>query len=111
MDLRIYPVTDAPSAHGCRFGKVSVSRVGPGAVTARADGEMVQVRGAAHIVIQKGRSFQRANPSARVLVDAGRYLVIDWVDAAPWTEESGCFAVIPYADGAVDFAIRRAAPV
>ena len=109
MDLRIYPVTDAPSPQGCRFGKVSVSLARPGQA-ARADAETVEVRGAAHIVIQKGRSFQRANPSARVLVDAGRYLVIDWTGPEPWVEEPGCFAVIPYADGAIDFAVRRAAP-
>lgn len=55
---------------------------------------------------KKGRSFQRANPQARVLVDSGRYLLLDWAEPERWIEESGCFAVIPYADGVIDFLLR-----
>ncbi|WP_157935772.1 M28 family metallopeptidase [Tsuneonella flava] len=59
------------------------------------------------IVAQKGRSFQRANPDARVIVDHGRYLLIDWPENKEWVEEPGCFAVVPYEDGALDMGLRK----
>src|SRR5690349_19636293 len=108
MDLRIYPVDTEAQAQGCRLGKLAVASAAAGA-TAPAGGRTVHVEGTAHIVVQKGRSFQRTNPKAKVLADGGRYLVIDWAEPEPWIEEP-CFAVIPYADGAVDFGLRRAAP-
>ena len=108
MDLRIYPIDHEAPVGGCRLGKVAVSSA-PRDATARTGGRTVRVEGAAYIVVQKGRSFQRTNPKARVLADGGRYLVIDWAEPEPWIEEP-CFAVIPYADGAVDFGLRRSAP-
>ena len=95
----------AVGASGCRFGNVLVTReedhrdAGPDDTVATAQGEF-------YVVVQKGRSFQRANPQAKVLVDSGRFLLIDWAEKQRWVEEPGCFAVVPYADGAIDFGLR-----
>ena len=76
---------------------------------AAPDEILAEAQGAFFAVAQKGRSFQRANPQARVVVDRGRYLIIDWAEPRPWTEEPGCFAVVPYADGVIDFGLRHGA--
>ncbi|MBR0820264.1 M28 family metallopeptidase [Bradyrhizobium liaoningense] len=95
----------AVGVNGCRFGNVLVTReddrrgAGPDGTVATAQGEF-------YVVVQKGRSFQRANPQAKVLVDSGRFLLIDWAEKQRWVEEPGCFAVVPYADGAIDVGLR-----
>ena len=38
--------------------------------------------------------------------NSGRFLLIDWAEKQRWVEEPGCFAVVPYADGAIDFGLR-----
>jgi hypothetical protein len=98
-DIRRNPVS------GCRFGNVLVSS-DVGRDELRTCDIIASPRGEFFAVAQKGRSFQRANPQARVLVDSGRFLLIDWAEPERWAEEPGCFAVVPYADGVVDFSLR-----
>lgn len=89
---------------------ISVREAGTGEV-AGAGEILAEARGSFFAVAQKGRSFQRANPQARVLVDRGRFLLIDWPEPQQWVEEPGCFAVVPYSDGVIDFSVHRGAVV
>jgi hypothetical protein len=61
-------------------------------------------------VLQKGRSFQRSNPHIPVLVDRGRYLIVDLPASARVHEEPGCFALAREEDYPVGFQVRRATP-
>lgn len=96
------------SAKTCRFNRVRVCEADGSPVL--PDDQIVEAQGRFFAVIQKGRSFQRANPRARVLIDQGRFLLIDWTEAASWVEEPGCFAVVPYEPGAIDFSVQRGLP-
>lgn len=49
-----------------------------------------------HIVVQKGRAFQRQHPHARVLADRGRYLVAELPPDLDLAADHGCFAVRPF---------------
>ncbi len=74
-----------------------------------------------HLVVQNGRLFQQEHPEARVLVDAGRYLLVDLDPKRARTIGGGkgsvpCYAVRPVEDELVAFEVReraaaRAAPV
>lgn len=72
-----------------------------------------------HVVIQKGRLFQQEHPKVPVLLDKGRYLVVDLGAAAARTCDHGdrpCYAVRPLADFTTAFDTRarsadRAAPL
>jgi hypothetical protein len=72
-----------------------------------------------HIVVQNGRLFQQENPDARVLVDRGRFLLVeldpDRVRRLEGKDET-CYGVQPLGDNEVVFDVRdrgseRAAPV
>jgi indolepyruvate decarboxylase len=69
--------------------------------------------GSLRVVVQKGRSFQRANPLIPVLLDRGRYLVVDLPGGVQLHEEPGCFVVVAEDTPSVGFHVRRAvaAPV
>jgi hypothetical protein len=57
-----------------------------------------------HLVTQIGRCFQEDHPDVPVVVDKGRYLVVDLdpaTVAAPGPSATGCYAVRPLPDGVV----------
>jgi peptidase M28-like protein len=72
-----------------------------------------------HVVVQNGRLFQQENPDARVLVDRGRFLLVELdPDRARQLEAKGetCYGVVPLKENEVVFDVRdrtaeRAAPV
>jgi hypothetical protein len=72
-----------------------------------------------HVVVQNGRLFQQENPDARVLVDRGRFLLVELnPDLVPRLEGEGetCYRVQPLRENEVVFDVRergseRAAPV
>src|SRR5215207_3181332 len=72
-----------------------------------------------HVVVQNGRLFQQENPEARVLVDRGRFLLVELdPDQAHRLEGKGetCYGVQPLGENEVVFEVRdrgaeRAAPV
>jgi hypothetical protein len=72
-----------------------------------------------HVVVQNGRLFQQENPDARVLVDRGRFLLVELdPDQAHRLEGKGetCYGVQPLGENEVVFDVRdrgtdRAAPV
>ena len=61
------------------------------------------------IVVQKGRSFQRANPHVPVVVDRGRYLVVELPPEVEIRHESS-FAVADAGGEPVAFEVERAVP-
>ncbi|VEH42504.1 Leupeptin-inactivating enzyme 1 precursor [Kocuria rosea] len=69
-----------------------------------------------HLVIQNGRQFQQAHPEVRVLVDRGRYLVVDLdpAEAGRFVEPSErhvpCFGVRPLPACTVVFEQRPPSP-
>ncbi len=72
-----------------------------------------------HVVVQNGRLFQQENPDARVLLDRGRFLLVELdPDRARRLEGKGetCYGVLPLRENQVVFDVRdrtaeRAAPV
>lgn len=86
---------------------------------ARASGSEVEARKSRlHLVVQKGRTFQREHPEVRVLLDKGRYLVVDIerkiADRIGDTDEP-CYRIEPLRDHDVVFTAlaprnRRSAP-
>ena len=72
-----------------------------------------------HVVVQNGRLFQQENPDARVLVDRGRFLLVELDPAqAHRLEGKGetCYGVQPLGENEVVFDVRdwgteRVAPV
>jgi hypothetical protein len=72
-----------------------------------------------HVVVQNGRLFQQENPDARVLVDRGRFLLVELdPDRARQLEAKGetCYGVLPLEENEVVFDVRdrtaeRGAPV
>jgi hypothetical protein len=72
-----------------------------------------------HVVVQNGRLFQQENPEARVLLDRGRFLLVELdPDQAHRLEDKGetCYGVQPLGENEVVFEVRdrgaeRAAPV
>ena len=72
-----------------------------------------------HVVVQKGRLFQQEHPKVPVLLDKGRYLVVDLTPAAARKCDHGdrpCYAVRPLAEFTTAFDTRvapanRAAPL
>jgi hypothetical protein len=72
-----------------------------------------------HVVVQNGRLFQQENPDARVLLDRGRFLLVELdPDRARRLEGKGetCYGVLPLRENEVVFDVRdrpaeRAAPV
>lgn len=83
----------------------------------RAPAERIGVPAARlHLVIQNGRQFQQAHPAVPVLVDRGRYLVVDLdpAEAGRFVEPSErhlpCFGVRPLPADTVVFEQRPPAP-
>lgn len=74
-----------------------------------------------HLVVQNGRLFQQEHPEATVIVDRGRFLLVDLDPERARTIGGGhggvpCYAVRPVGDELVAFEVReraaaRAAPV
>jgi hypothetical protein len=72
-----------------------------------------------HVVVQNGRLFQQENPDARVLLDRGRFLLVELdPDGVRRLEGKGetCYGVFPLRENEVVFEVRdrdagRAAPV
>ncbi|WP_066910259.1 M28 family metallopeptidase [Millisia brevis] len=54
-----------------------------------------------HLVVQKGRSFQRACPWVPVLLDAGRHLVVAIDPASVETSRDGDYGIEPLGNGRV----------
>jgi hypothetical protein len=62
-----------------------------------------------HVVTQIGRTFQEDHPDARVIVDKGRYLVVDADPGAPQAgPHASCYSVRPLPAGTVVFDERPA---
>ena len=62
-----------------------------------------------HVVVQNGRLFQQENPDARVLVDRGRFLLVELnPDRVRRLEGSGetCYGVLPLGENEVVFDVR-----
>ncbi|MEX5263356.1 M20/M25/M40 family metallo-hydrolase [Kocuria sp. CPCC 205231] len=83
----------------------------------RAPAERIGVPAARlHLVIQNGRQFQQAHPGVPVLIDRGRYLVVDLdpAEAGRFVEPSErhlpCFGVRPLPADTVVFEQRPPAP-
>jgi hypothetical protein len=139
MKLATYRVTpDAPAmpldfpsgASWARFGDEVLlfsDEVRWDALAERAERGALQVRKgqsdvqreALHVVVQNGRLFQQENPDARVLVDRGRFLLVeldpDQVHRLEGKAET-CYGVQPLGENEVVFDVRdwgseRAAPV
>src|SRR5437764_5325337 len=103
-----------------RFGDVlfhltEKSRWGGQAKTAVAAGARLErlphatPRERLHLVVQKGRLFQQEHPQVPVLLDKGRYLVVDLDprDAKLWhCGDRPCFAIRPLPEGGVAFDLR-----
>ena len=65
-----------------------------------------------HVVVQKGRLFQQEHPTVPVLLDKGRYLVVDLTEAAARMCDHGdrpCYSVRPLAAFTTAFDTRAAA--
>jgi hypothetical protein len=105
-----------------RFGDVPIV-VGPleesAAAVARRSGAAETADNAIHlpgpgpyrVVVQKGRSFQRANPNVPVVVDRGRYLVVELSPDVEVRQHPGAFTVTDPEAGPIGFEVERAAPV
>jgi hypothetical protein len=61
------------------------------------------------VVVQKGGSFQRANPDVRVVVDRGRYLVVELPECPDISYDGGQFTIADPDAGAVGFHVERSA--
>ncbi|MCH9045264.1 MAG: Zn-dependent exopeptidase M28 [SAR324 cluster bacterium] len=83
------------------------------------DSDVGSAEGEFYLVIQKGRIFQIEHPDSRVLVDKGRYLIVDLSAQEAGRIETGlepCYSVEPLTESRTAFDIRsrpaaRAAPL
>ena len=67
-------------------------------------------KGDMHLVVQKGRTFQQAHPDIPVILDKGRYLVVEVSKAKAKTlvrDDEVCFAIEPLRENSVVFDIQR----
>lgn len=111
----------APQARGqrapyviARFGGVPIV-VDPNETTPqgarRGTGNEIRLAGGPfRVVVQEGRSFQRANPEVPVLVDRGRYLVVELPSDVPIRHEPGCVSIADIGGSPVSFEVQRATP-
>src|SRR5262245_41830753 len=88
---------------------------GEGADAARGAGAQLRTldhetpRGRLHLVVQKGRLFQQAHPEVPVLLDKGRYLVVDLdpEEAKEWDcGDRPCFSIRPLPEEGIAFDLR-----
>ena len=93
-----------------RFGKTSVT-VGSAEPARQRSAETIWLpdQGAFHVVVQKGRSFQRANPHIPVVVDRGRFLIVELPPNAKLKHEEADFAVLAADAQPLVFDVERAA--
>ncbi len=66
-------------------------------------------KGDMHLVVQKGRTFQRAHPDIPVILDKGRYLVVEVEKTKAKTlvqDGEVCFAIEPLRENSVVFDVR-----
>jgi hypothetical protein len=80
-------------------------------VTFRSDDRRRERPGHLRLIVQNGRQFQERHPGVPVLVDKGRYLLVD-VSAAPGiASDPACFGVLPVTPGSTVFgAVTPPAP-
>jgi Peptidase family M28 len=81
------PVAGTPGGHWARLGEHTVVWTADTDLTAAAErggagllvdaAEAREATGRLYLVVQVGRAFQQEHPSARVVVDKGRHLVVD----------------------------------
>lgn len=90
-----------------RFGGVSIVVNDPASGARTADTIHLVGHGEFRVVVQKGRSFQRSNPDVPVLVDRGRYLVVELPPGATVKTDSGFTIADP--GTAVEFDVERGA--
>jgi Zn-dependent M28 family amino/carboxypeptidase len=77
-------------------------------VTFRYGGQRREGPGELRLVVQNGRQFQERHPAVPVLVDKGRYLLVDVAAAPGIASDPACFGVFPVAPGSTVF--RTVAP-
>lgn len=69
-------------------------------------GEGTVRKGNMHLVVQKGRTFQQAHPDVPILLDKGRYLVVDLPAASAKkmaVADEVCFAIEPLRENSIAF--------
>jgi hypothetical protein len=101
-----------------RFGDVPVIVGSPDGESASASAAARAADNAIHltgpgpfrVVVQKGRSFQRANPHVPVVVDRGRYLIVELSPEMEVRQQPGAFTVADVDAGPIGFDVERAAP-
>lgn len=87
-----------------RWGGLAKAARGPGSALKRLPHSTPRER--LHMVVQKGRLFQQEHPDVPVLLDKGRYLVVDLDPrkAKKWDQgHRPCFAIRPLPADAVAF--------
>ncbi|MGO1501963.1 MAG: M28 family metallopeptidase [Marinobacter sp.] len=83
-----------------------------GAATGEETGKVI--KGKMHLVRQKGRLFQQEHPDVRIILDKGRYLVVemDKADARKLTSrKQPCFHIEPLKENSVVFETRHTAAI
>lgn len=70
----------------------------------------VKDSGNLRVVIQKGRSFQRLNPDIPVIVDRGRFLVVDLPKEKAVESHPGCYGLVPTGTPEVGYRVQVNAP-
>lgn len=63
-------------------------------------------KGDMHLVVQKGRTFQKENPSVRIILDKGRYLVVDLPKSSArklGSRKDPCFHIEPLRENSTVF--------
>lgn len=69
-------------------------------------------KGDMHLVVQKGRTFQQAHPTIPVILDKGRYLVVEISKKKARSlirDDEVCFAIQPLRENTIVFDIHRPA--
>jgi hypothetical protein len=99
-----------PAREIARFGDMSVLVGGPDQPGAERQANRVRLDGPGpfHVVVQKGRSFQRANPHVRVVVDRGRFLVVELPAGARVVREPARFTIAEARSEPLGFHVERA---
>lgn len=103
---------DGPAREIARFGDVSVfvgGSDGPN-VSRRSDSVRLDGAGNFRVVVQKGRSFQRANPHVPVVVDRGRFLVVELPGGAVVEQGPNRFTIAEAQAEPFGFRVERAVP-
>ncbi len=95
-----------------RFGDVSIVLGGFDGPALARQVDIVRLDAARpfRVVVQKGRSFQRANPDVPVIVDRGRYLIVELPAERDVQYEGAQFTIAEADAGPVGFRVERAGP-